>query len=391
MPIYINPPGPPTDPDELAQGTFDVIRESFPRYSPRESQLATIVITALTLRASQINDLAQMIPRSIFRYFGANVLNLPPDAGAPAEAVVVVFTRDTAGYTIEAEREFDFNDPATGQHHTFALLQDLVIPSGQSSGSGVVLARDDGTQANNIFNATVSPIDADDSILRVDQQGASAGGVDEEDDDDYLDRLTTRASLPVRPVWASDFAALVRVQFPQIFRTLFIDNFIPPDIYNAERAVAGLILDADGNDLEPTLGEDVEAYLKTQREWGFIANILSATYTLVDATYGFTINSGYDAQDVKTRSQDALAAYLSPARWGSSEGDGRDFTLKTTVYFWEIVTVLNNVIGLDRLTNLTIGVNGGAQVGTDVQLAGAIPLPRAGTISGTPDPTANLG
>jgi hypothetical protein len=246
----------------------------------------------------------------------------------------------------------------------------------------VLIARDEGEAANEITNATVQPVDALDFIMAVTQQGVSAGGLDEEDDDDYLDRLTLRVTLPVRPVWASDFSAIVRVQFPQVARALFIDNFIPPSTYNAERAVAGLILDANGEDLSPTYGDQVSSFLYTQREWGFVVNILDALYTLVDVDYDFLPLPNYDPLDVRNRATAALNSYLSPALWGSSDNTGRDFAYRPTIYLWEIVTVLNNVLGLDRLTNLTIGKNGGSQAAADLDLDGAIPLPRPGTISG---------
>src|SRR4051794_15287913 len=107
MPEYINPPGPPTDPDTIAQDAFDVIRSYFPNYEPQEGQLATIVITALSLRAAQINDLAQMIPKAIFRWYGANVVNLPPFTGAPSAFTASIIVRDGAGYLIESGTEFD--------------------------------------------------------------------------------------------------------------------------------------------------------------------------------------------------------------------------------------------------------------------------------------------
>jgi hypothetical protein len=383
MPSYINPPGPPTDPNELAQGTFDVIRETFPNYEPSEGQLATLVVTALTLRASQINDLANMIPRSIFRYYGTTVLQFPPNAGETAEASLTIFTRGTAGYTVPAETEFVLTDPSTDDDHVFFLVNDASVPVGQSSVNVTVVARDDGTQANNIGNATVQIVDSLDYVLSVAQVGFSAGGLDEEDDDDYLDRLTARVSLPVRPVWASDFAALVRVQFPQIYRAAFIDNFIPPSTYNAERAVAGLILDADGNDLSLTIGDLVVDYLATQREWGFIVNIMTAVYTLVDVTFAFIPLPGYDPNDVRSRAVAAMDTYLSPATWGAPDNAGREFMYKPTIYLWEIVTVLNNVMGLDRLTTLTIGKNDGTQSTADLTLDGSIPITRPGNINGT--------
>jgi hypothetical protein len=64
VPDYINPAPPPTDPDEIAQDAFDRIRDNFPNFDPRESQLATIVILALALRIAEVADLG-LVPRPV--------------------------------------------------------------------------------------------------------------------------------------------------------------------------------------------------------------------------------------------------------------------------------------------------------------------------------------
>jgi hypothetical protein len=384
VPGYINPPPLPTDTDELQQGAFDVIREYFPSYDPHEGQLATIVLVALSLRASQQNDLAQMIPRAIFRWYGVNVVNLPPLAGVASRASFNLTVTSDAGYMIPVGTLFLLTDTSTEEEYLYALEADLVIQAGQTSGTATVRAEDTGAASNNITGGIVTPVEALDYLLEVTHVGTTAGGQDEEDDDDYLNRLTRRTTLPVRPVWASDFSNLTLVQFPNVYRALFVDNFIPPASFNEERAVAGLLLDADGNDLQPLMGLEVEAYLQTQREWGFVVNIMSAVYTVVDGTFTFKAATGYDAADVKARAEAAFRSYVNPGTWGAPAFDAQGFERRTTVDLWEMVTILNNVSGLDKLVSLTLGKNGGVKAAADLTLDGAVPLPRPGTIVGTP-------
>src|SRR5688500_5415463 len=103
MPDYINPAPLPTDPEDITQAAFDQGRLIFTNYDQRESQLATIVIIALAFRAAEVADLVPLIPKSIFRWFGANVIGLPPEDGTPASATVTIYVRDDVGYTIESD------------------------------------------------------------------------------------------------------------------------------------------------------------------------------------------------------------------------------------------------------------------------------------------------
>jgi hypothetical protein len=227
MPEYLNPAPPPTDPDDIAQAAFERIRLSFPNYDPRESQMATIVLVALAFRAAEIADLVPLIPRSIFRWFGANVIGLPPDDGSPASATVTIFVRDDSGYTIEADTPVAIED-AEGNIHLFSLDADAVVDIGQTSVSNVLLsALEDGTEANGITTGAASLVEALDFVIAVTQQGTTGGGTDAEDDTDYINRLARRLGLIPRPVLAEDFAALAMVEFPEIWRMGALNHYGP--------------------------------------------------------------------------------------------------------------------------------------------------------------------
>jgi hypothetical protein len=227
MPDYINPSPPPTDPDEIAQAAFERVRLTFPNYDPRESQMATIVMVALAFRAAEIADLVPLIPKSIFRWFGANVIGLPPEDGGPAQATVTIFVRDDAGYTIDSDTVLSIEDDQ-GDTHLFSLDSDTVIPAGATSVSNVtVTALDDGEEANGITGGPTALVEALDYVISVTQQGTSNGGTEAEDDNTYLNRLSRRLGLIPRPVLAEDFAALAMVEFPEIWRMASLNHYSP--------------------------------------------------------------------------------------------------------------------------------------------------------------------
>jgi hypothetical protein len=132
------------------------------------------------------------------------------------------------------------------------------------------------------------------------------------------------------------------------------------------------------------LKSDIDTFLQSQREFGFIVNVVDPTFNSIDASFSFTTQTGYDAAATKEAAETAVADYLNPATFGAPPGDARGWSVQSKVYLWEIVTAINNVIGVERLTSLTLGLNGGTQSAADVTLTGSIPLPRPGTIVGTP-------
>lgn len=227
MPDYINPIPPPNDPGDIAQAAFDRIRLTFPNYDPREPQMATMVLVALAFRAAEIADLVPLIPKSIFRWFGANVIGFPPDDGSPARGAVTIFVRDDAGYVIEADTTVAIEDDL-GETHLFGLDADAIVPSGSTSVSNVtVTALDDGDEANGITGGLTSLAEDLDYVISVTQQGTTNGGADAEADNDYVNRLSRRLGLIPRPVFAEDFAALAMVEFPEIWRMAGLNHYGP--------------------------------------------------------------------------------------------------------------------------------------------------------------------
>lgn len=72
----------------------------------------------------------------------------------------------------------------------FALKADVVIPSGQTSANGTILAADAGAEYNGFspgqIQSLIDPVDYVGSVINTTQ---TAGGTDEEDDDSYRERV----------------------------------------------------------------------------------------------------------------------------------------------------------------------------------------------------------
>lgn len=104
--------------------------------------------------------------------------------------------------------------------------------------------------------------------------------------------------------------------------------------------------------------------LDTNALGNLAVHIIDPQINDVDVTVSVTIKTGYTQAAVITAIQDALTNYLSPLTWGWG----------TTVYRNELIALVDNVPGVDRVVSLTVPAS-------DLALTGVAPLARADALS----------
>lgn len=380
MPEYIDPPL-VTEPDDLSQEAFEFLEDNIAGWLPAPGNLEVWLVESLAQLAGELMDVASAVPTSIFRYFGSTILGLPPYPPQSATGSTTWTARDAAGYTLEAGSLVGIA-AAGDELLPFEVQVDAVIAVGASSVSGVVVvAVDPGADANGL-TATPEVIDPLDWVQGVTLDTPTAGGVDEETDDDYLDRLRELLTLLApRPILPNDFAVLART-VPGVGRATAIDlyNPGPPPATNVARCVTVVVVGDDGEPVGAGVKASVDALLQGAREVNFLVFVIDPTYTTVNVAFTFTTYPTFDPVDVKSRAEAAVTAYLDPANFGQVPfGDQPTWLADTKVRYLEVAEVLNRVEGLWYVGTLTL--NGGS---ADVALSGVGALPRPGTVVGTP-------
>lgn len=486
MPEYVSVPI-ETEPDAIAEIAFDYLESRLPDWTPAEPNLDVWILSAVARMAAETRDIASDVPAAIFRYFGAQILGLPPNDAVPASGLSTWNMVDNAGYTVDAGSVIGLRN-ADGTLIGFEVLNDIVIPPLSTTAIDVeVVAVEDGVIGNSLSNP-VEMISSLDFVQSVSMQAPTSGGLDEESDDDYLSRLIIQARLMApRPVVPRDFADM-SLSVEGIARATAIDlynpgidevqqvilsgatggtitltfegqttagiavtanaatianalialsNVGPSDVIvsggplgtapvfvqftsalgfsnrtqmtgspasatgtpvlsigttregavavaNSARSISVALADSTGLPVTPTVKTALSTFFQALREINFIVGVIDATYTTIAVTFTATAASNYVASDVQTRAIEAVNDYLNPANFGLPQGgDQETWTNKKTISQYELATVLNNVEGLDEVTSLLFGIQGGAMGTTTINLSGTAPLPLAGTISGT--------
>jgi hypothetical protein len=153
---------------------------------------------------------------------------------------------------------------------------------------------------------------------------------------------------------------------------------------NNDRVVSVAAVDAAGETANSTLKAIIDADLQAKREVNFLIYVIDPQYTFIDVTFSAKALPGYLSADIEAATEAALAEYLSPAEWGAPQiGDPRDWLESKVVRVSELYQTINEVEGVDYVSVMTFGIQGQSLTSVDINIMGAVPLPRAGVIVGT--------
>lgn len=376
-------------PSTLAQEVFDYIQANAPNWSPQDGNLDVWIIRAICQLASENRAIASDVQDDIFRYFGASLMGVQPLDAISAQANTTWTLNDSLGHTIAGGTLVAIPD-SSGDLQTFYVLNDIVVPNGNSAtsaGAVVITAVTAGADASGLgAPATqIQLIDVLDWVTSVVMTNTTFGGQDAEDDSTYLSRLSrVLQRLSRRPILPADFAAAALDVDPSVVRAVALDGYNTADsTYDNERMVTIAAVDASGAAVTSGVKNEIKSYLEANREVNFVVNVMDPTYTTVNIAVTIVVQAGYDSTSVNSSVTSAVTAYLNPANWGQdpavTEGTASDTWIETgTVYLNEMITVVSNVLGVARVTALTI--NGSA---ADLTLSGPASLTHVGTIGVT--------
>lgn len=382
-----------TDPEATLQTVYDFIQSVFPNWSPNDGNLDTILAQAFTRVAAQVRDLASNVPADIFRWAGPNLYNVPPLDATFASVKSTWTAVDSAGYTIPADTVVEI--PIAGDETAaFLVVYDVTIPPGQTStvaGEVSLQALDAGAAGSGLGGAGTHPslISLLSFVSTITLTGITTGGTDAESDDDYLNRLALKLqTMSPRPILPRDFEILSQ-DIAGVWRSVALDGYNPDtSTYGQERYITLASLDSVGNPVAPAVKANVQTYLDGMREVTFIVRTIDATVTQIDVTFQVKTLPGFVAASVQADAIAAIQALLNPALWGidiASGADVRDWRNKTVLRYQDVQHALRSVSGVDYIEALTTRLSGGSMGTSDLTLPGAIPVAKAGVITGVAD------
>lgn len=376
------------DQQDVLQAAYDFIQSLYPNWVPADGNLDVAILQAISTDAASLRELASSVPDTIFRWYGATIIGIPPIDAVAASSTVTFIAVDNAGYTIPAGTQISV--PAAGDTDVlFETLTDAVIPPGSTTVVGVPIQAtepgSDGTDLGSI-GSTVTLIDALTFVTTVTLNNPTAGGSDAEDDDTYLNRLVKELRLlSPRLIIPSDFAANA-LSIPGVVRTLAIDGYNPADqTYNNPRMITIVGIDATGNPVDGATKTAIQTSSEALREVNFIVNVMDPNYTNIDVTFDVAALDGFDTTALAAAVVAAIRAWLDPSTWGVAPltTDPSSWNDTQVVRYLDLASLIHSVGGVDHIKTLTFAKHGLSQGTADVALTAPASLTTAGTITGT--------
>jgi uncharacterized phage protein gp47/JayE len=379
-----------TSPDTLANNVYAFIQSVFPNWVPNDGNLDAWLIRSIAQLASENRAIASDVQDDIFRYFGSSLMGLPPIDAVSAVGNTTWTLTDSVGHTIPAGTTVAIPD-SNGNLQAFQVASDIVVPNGSSAttaGQVAISAVTPGSASSGLggVGIAIQLIDVISWVSTVVLTGATSGGIDAEDDPTYLARLVTQLQrLSRRPILPQDFSSMALDADPTVARAVAIDGYNPADSSSGnQRMIAIAAVTAAGAGVSTGAKTAISTYLQANREINFIVNVMNPTFTTINVTTTIVVQTGYDTVATHNAVIAAITNYLSPAVWGQDptvlQGSIANTWVETaTLYYNEVITLISNVLGVNRVTALTL--NGGT---ANISLTTPAALTQVGTVTVTP-------
>ena len=364
----------PFDADEfdLADGALENLRSTWQDWEGNDGDMESVLIETLAPMAAAAVQKAAEMPPAAFIALGTKLYGIDYQQGQAAMTTVTVTFQDNAGgYVVDGGSEFELSGMG------FQVVNDVEASAGQLTVGGVqVIANDIGVEFNNLTSADWSNVSLPVWVTDLSTEAPTSGGVDPQDDNDYLDMLSRELQLRGRMVVTLPDYEIVAMDTPGVGRAYAATD--------SARNVTVTLTDPAG---EP-LGADVKATLAAIYAASRLVNVnvtlADANYAAIDVAYEVAALPSFEPTALQQAIDFQLGTTLSPSGWGTvyfgQPGSGPlSWINDTVVRLNKIISLIGNVPGVDYVVPNSVLIEGQSN---DFQMPGPVALPRPGTFTG---------
>jgi hypothetical protein len=245
---YLQPPL-VVNPEALKEIYEEYMAATIPGWRGADGNLDMRTGGAVAQLAAQLNEASSEGATNFFRYFGNNIVGIPPIEPEFAKGTVTITVIDTLGHEIPAGTVIVWEN-AQKAKVAFETLELATIAPGEATVAGVnVRAVIAGLEGNELEGNAVELVSSLPFVSTVTLEAATLGGENEELDAVYLTRLTNEFQLlSPKPITPQDFTT----------RLLTGSETWPPGLKPAGRAMT-----LRGFNAEATIKETVKISTST--------------------------------------------------------------------------------------------------------------------------------
>lgn len=345
---------------ELEQEINEGVEVALEGWEPAEGDQLTWANKGFSRLTAGVYDQAAKIERGAFKRFGEAIVSVPPVQAAAATVESTWTMVDAAGYTIPAGTQVTIS--ASGDSAVGFITVENVVVAPEVTAATVLLQAIEAGEGGNDLSADPELSDSLAFVESISLEGTTSGGVGEESEDDYLNRLVeemqTRSSSLILP---RDFEIDARA-VPGVARAKCIRN------YDAETEEEGVALtqtifpiDSDGQALGAPAKEELLERQVAKLLTDVNHHVADPIYNPIHVFSGIVPQTGFDPATVTAAVDSRQGEYFDPANWGlPTQGDsGSGWEDRVIVFYNDVIAELDRVGGVDRVATLLLGIGAG--------------------------------
>lgn len=347
---------------------------NLPGWVPREGNTEVVVIESLALEIAEAIVAINRLPGAVLQAL-LLLAGVDRDFGAAPVASATIYFGDLLGHTVPGGTRV-FLRLGDGSTVTFLVEPPgLIVLPGADAGV-VSLIGDTFTDAANgiVAGNRLEMADPLPFVERAELLTDVADGRDPETDEQWRDRGVQRLSrLSDALVIPRHFQAAA-LERPEVAAALAIDLYDPatgPSPGSNPGHITVAVLGDGGATLSTEAKDAIEVDLEARAVSILDVHVVNATVVVVPVATTVVPQDGMVWGTVQTNVQAAVNAYLDPLKW----------TFGSTIYLNEMISLIDQVQGVDRVVSVTID-----GVAANKVLSGVAALPDAGTVTVTQGP-----
>ena len=362
-------------PDELYDAALDYARVAIPEWTPRAGTIEDALLQAAAGVSGELLAALNRVPSSVFEAL-LKLFGIERQTGTAATAEVRINLIDDLGHTIPAGTRFGWLDPNETEQtlYVFETTELITVAAPDDyvdvTLSGILLQQYPNLETGTVLRLLSGISFIEDAELLQDLEIGSIGETDAE----YFTRAAAALNSYTQSLVLPDqFESYVLSNYSNVYRAKAYNLLDPadPEIATFAETPGYLTIYASGVDGASLTTESASAIvedLQSKSVGGLVINVDPPTLVNINVTATVLVKVGYVGTTVVSNTETAISEYLGPNSWSWGE----------TIYYNEMVALLDRVDGVERVVSLSLGVpSGGATVdGDDINFTnfGSLPV-----------------
>lgn len=356
---------------EVFASALAYAKANLPGWEPREGHTEVLLLETFALQLAEAIVAINRVPGAVVETL-LLLADVERDYGAPPVATATITFNDLLGHSVPPGTRLYL---PLGDGRAVAFLVErpgLTVAPGSSSGTVSLIGDTFSAEANGLPIGTAlimaDPLPfVEGAVLAT----AVADGRNRETDEQWRDRGVARlARLSDALVTIRHFRAAA-LERAEVAAALAIDQYDPtsgnaPSEDDGHVTVA--VLGDEGTPLSTETKDSIRTDLESRAHAALVVHVIDVTLTPVDIVTSVVPLPGFEWAAVQAAVVARLEQYFDPLTW----------TFGPTIYRNELISLIDQVTGVDRVVTLTI-----EGAGTDVTLSGVAVLPTPGTMTVT--------